>query len=296
MTSPYLCSEILLNARDRGMIPNTDEALNDTRLRRILNDELQGYLVPLILGVREDFFVTQTTYALAAGAASVRLPNAAVAGGVRLVVWVAEDGGETPLERVAFERFGLEGFTLQGNNLIFTSALTEARTLRISYERRPNRVVDDAAARALTAKTTTTLTVASVPATFTASVAYDFVAATPGFECFSVDATPSGLATTTFTFASLPSGLAVGDYLCLAGESPVPQVPAELHPLLAQRIAYVALRGLGDAKAEAARVQADEMRAGALTMLTPRAAGHPRYLFNPYAPGGLSTVPLRWRR
>lgn len=65
----------------------------------------------------------------------------------------------------------------------------------------------------------------------------------------------------------LPKKLAVGDILSLAEETIIPQVPVELHSMLAQRIAMRCLEALGDMQglqAAAAKLQEMELKTGSV--------------------------------
>ncbi len=163
-------------------------------------------------------------------------------------------------------------------------------TLRLFYFGRPNSLVATSAVATISSIDVTRLivtTTATIPSTMTSGVSVDFVDATPGFRSLAIDqATTGTVAGTTVTLSTaLPASVLAGDYVCLAGESPVPQIPVELHPLLAQRVVVKALEALAPDKMVAAKAICDEMRKSALTLLTPRAEGSARVIVNRYAPG-----------
>jgi hypothetical protein len=73
--------------------------------------------------------------------------------------------------------------------------------------------------------------------------------------------------------------------VCLAGQSPVPQIPPELHPLLAQRVVCKALESLGDAAGfQAAQLKMAEIQQAALPLITPRVDGEPKRFANRNSP------------
>ena len=63
-----------------------------------------------------------------------------------------------------------------------------------------------------------------------------------------IDITGAGSGTHTFTPSEdhIPNELIVGDYVCIAEESIVPQLPSELHSYLAQCAAMVCIEAVGD--------------------------------------------------
>jgi hypothetical protein len=112
---------------------------------------------------------------------------------------------------------------------------------------------------------------------------YDLVRASPGYESLADDVTP--LADYTFPTFTAPTDVEVGDYVCLAGESCVPQIPVELQPVLAQRVIVKVLEAIGDAAAvQTAQGKLLEAEAAAKTLLTPRVDGEPKMFRNPSSP------------
>jgi hypothetical protein len=83
----------------------------------------------------------------------------------------------------------------------------------------------------------------------------------------------------TFT-ADLPDELAVGDYVALAGETPIVNAPVEAQDLLLARATYVYLLARGDAKAMAAREYLADVEARALPLIKPRTEGNEEVILN----------------
>ena len=174
--------------------------------------------------------------------------------------------------------------------MVLVPSPSQSGTLRLEYHRRPSALVTTSAVATISsingARTVITTT-ATIPSTIVSGISVDVVDNTPGFKTLVMDATTTATTSgTTITLtAALPSSVAAGDYVCLAGESPVPQIPVELHPLLAQRTKAAALEALGDPKAVQAMQVCDRMRQSAMVQLSPRSKGSPRYLINRNAPG-----------
>lgn len=85
----------------------------------------------------------------------------------------------------------------------------------------------------------------------------------------------------TFDPDDLPSRLAVGDQIALAGETIVPQVPADLHSLLAQRVTARCLEALGDTQGlSSANAKLSEMEQKSGALLQSRVEGAPKKIVN----------------
>jgi hypothetical protein len=125
---------------------------------------------------------------------------------------------------------------------------------------RPNTLVKDAAVATITSinRTTGAIVVDKVPTTYKIDLTFDFVKRnSPHSIMTKIDGTPaidvavtniqSSAKTITVSDVSfIPNNLQVGDYISIAGESCIPNVPTELHMVLAQRVACRVLEAIGD--------------------------------------------------
>jgi hypothetical protein len=227
------------------------------------NEELLSKLGPQLRRTREEFFVTKQDTTLTAGTATYGIPTRAMLGKVREVQLLDSDGAVIDLEEMALEEMrGRDptdqdtpsAYTFQGNSVVLYPTPSAALTLRLWYMRRPNRLVSSATSTVgiVSSKTSTTVTMtAALPATFTTSQALDFIQANPHFDSLGDAATPSVVATPTLTFAAgvVPTSLAAGDFVCVAGDAPVLQFPVEVFYVLSQRVANQLMRGGTDAEA-----------------------------------------------
>jgi hypothetical protein len=111
----------------------------------------------------------------------------------------------------------------------------------------------------------------------------DIIEGRPPFRTLARDITPTIVAGTAVTFASgvLPSGLLAGDFVCLAQESPVAQLPDGFQPALTLAACANALDSLNQPeKAQAKRQQAGAKAGAALMALRSRVKGGTRKINN----------------
>lgn len=297
MSYAYTTDELISQIKRRGMIASTSSSTNTlstTDLLSFINDEIQTFMVPLIMSTREEFFVTYADQTIAAGTSAYEIPPRAIGAKLKNVT-VLNGSDYVPLERIEPEAITRspttangppEGYYLQGNSVVLWPTPSVSGTLRLYYFIRPNRCVVAADCSAITTVGSTTVVVSTVGTNFGTSAAYyDFVKYKGAFECRAIDQSGTR-STTTLTFSGgVPSNVVVGDYVALAGESPFPQIPIELHPLLAQRVVVRALEATSDPSVPIHVAEADRMKQAALTMLTPRSEGSSRYVINRNAPG-----------
>ncbi len=296
MSNEYAAETFLIQAmQDMGVIPSAESGLT-ARLLGFMNREQRVYLTRLMLSVREAYRVATVDVTLTA-ATSYRIPSRAVGAKLKLVQYVDGNGASRPLNPVGDAQVyedqiagGPGEFSLRDNSIVFVTAPSTG-TMRLHYFRRLSKLVTADSAMEVTAINTGAKTVTGVIGTgpaltnFTSTATYDLIQGRPHFDVLGADlaATISG---STLTFAAaLPSDLVVGDFVSLAGESPICQAPLELQDVLAQRALVSYLESQGDPKAAAAGKTLERMRDDALAILSPRIEDQPVILQNYNAPG-----------
>ena len=289
-------TELLASVRRRAMIPSDREGMTTTDLLALATEELQTTVAAFLVSLNEEFLVSSVDQAVTANSASYTIPERASGSALRQVLIL--DGTEyVPLSRVEPERehyWGADSddvgaYKLEDCDLTLVPTPTVSATLRLRYHRRPSKLVETSAVGTIQAINTGTKTVtftSTNPSTFSTSQTFDLIGGTPPFKVLAIDQTATSVSGSDVTFTNtLPSGLAVGDYVALATESPVPQVTSEVHPWLCQLTAARALEALGDAKGDKARAVADRMRNEVMALLTPRVVGSARPIINYHGPG-----------
>lgn len=293
-----LTSDFMTAVKRRAAVPTAQVTFSSTDFYQLGDEEQRSKLTPLVLKTMEEMYVRTFDYSVAANQAGYLIPSRAIASALRNVQIVDpnNDLNRSDLPRLSPEdlysssgdaNFTIRkaGFYLQGNQVILYPTPNSAQSLlRLSYYCRPNSLVDTTECAQVQAINTSLnqITVASLPSTFNSGTPLDFVKTNPGFECSAIDQTPTNVAGTVLTFgSSLPSDLSVGDYICLAGQTCVLQVPVELQPLLIQYVVVRVLSAQGDAEALAAAIkELEKLEENALLLISPRVAGKARRVAN----------------
>jgi hypothetical protein len=288
-------TELLASIRQRGMLAGaTADGTADADLLRVATEELRSSLVPQILALREEMFVKSSAQSLVSAQRAYRIPTRAAGGKLNRVYLLDADGRERllvhiePSLQAAFPLSGTpSAFYAEGNSIVLVPTPGPGDTalrLGTSYYLRPSQLVATSAAGQITAVNAGAGTVdvsSSAWITFSTSQRFDFVRAGDG-EPLDLDVAASsftpGPNRFLFSPASLvPSGLQVGDYISFAGQSPVPYLPEDLLPWLAQAAAVKLLESLNDSEGLiAAREQLTRLEQNAVTLLNPRVDSEPR--------------------
>lgn len=297
-TTAYEAAYHVEQARLRGGLPATDSRFTTTRMLNLLTDELQGSVAPLVHNSKADHGIVPYMVTATAGTARYALPPGAFASTLRDVYWITSSDVVLPLSQRSAadpEVLALRAkqapprlYTLQGSTVVLCPVPDAAGTLALPYYNRPGRLVLVGSCLTIAAvvdePTATSVRVrvfynGTSPFAFT-TARLDVVSATPGFDTLRASALNSNPDEVdpgveyifTFDTTEMSRPIAAGDYICLPGESPVPQVPVELFALLHARAALVAVPSTGDTSqaAQGLSAQAADLDARAREFLRPR--------------------------
>ena len=279
----YTFTELLEDIKTRGMVPTSQNTYTSARFLILVNDEIRSSMLPLVLKCRANYFEYNVdtaldstgTYPISTRAIGGKVNNLALISGTQRLdlPW----GSEEELSDTSVSPTGTAVAYIKGNQVITVpQSISEYTTLRMGIYLRPSEVVAQSSAAQITAintgTRTLTFTSGTVPSSWTTSMTFDLVQQNPHFDTLAIDQAISTITTTTMIFSSaLPSRLAVGDWVGLAGQSPIIQLPLELHPLLAQRVANECLKNSPHTKAYETGIEnVKEMEKNAMHLLTPR--------------------------
>ena len=121
----------------------------------------------------------------------------------------------------------------------------------------------------------------SIPSHIVASTYVDFLQTKPGHKIRSYDVLipAGGVSGSTINFSSgtVPQDLIVGDYVCVANECIIPQLPPDIHNGLAERAGARVLAAMGDVSGlQIASAKIEEIDKNQGTLLDNRVDGSPR--------------------
>ena len=184
-------------------------------------------------------------------------------------------------------------FYVQNNDVVLVPKITGAiqGTLVCSYYIRPNDLVAEDNAGVIQNINTTTgeVFLDKIPTGFSLNKKFDLIKAKTPFNHLKISITPTALNTTTkvitFDPADLPSKLAVGDYVNIEEETIVPQIPLDLHVVLAHRVAARCLESQGDSEGlQNANAKLAEMEQNTSALIDNRIEGSPQKVVPKYTP------------
>lgn len=285
--SAYTTQDLLRTIKQRGMLPSNQSTWQTEDFLRQATEIMRLDLMGELVSLHEDYFVTKKIYPLAEGSSPrFKLPNRATSMSLKGVYLVESDGrNRIPIPR---QDRDLSDFTTTGyrqteyylewNDIVLsTTSAFEGKHLQVDYYIEPGKLVEANRAATVVSVSGNVVEVAGIPTPFSDSHKYDFISHSGGREYYGIDFAVSEIdpITNEITFVGeMPSGLAPGDYIAVAGESPTPQLPNSLQPILAQMVIVDVLNSLGfEGQASKLEARNEKMLLNALKTVTPRVDG-----------------------
>lgn len=293
-TSPYVTDNLLGTLRLLPLMPAVQTLFSDSDLLTIMTFEMNSKIMPLVDNQSEEYGVYVYDLPYSTSQTVYPIPSRALAGKLRAVSFIDPVNNEIRIPRLRVEDImsnvnatglainpALWGFYLQNDKVVtYLSSVNGGSnaftSLRLRAIRQPSMLVLSTACAQVVSISGNNVVVSSIPSTFTTGMTYDLISNSPQmFVSFLDDATITGIntGTNTITFTNpVPSTLQKNDWICLAGQSPIPQIPYNPgFQLLLQLSAAKCLEIHGDTQGfNVAMSQAKDMKTYLISVLTPR--------------------------
>lgn len=297
MSKPYLnSSELIKSIKRRASIPENQVTFTDEDFLAFANEELQLGILPLVLSTHEEYFVYEEEIPLVSNQQEYTIPKRAIGAKLRDLFFKDSSGMLYDMTRISSENKTdndtmftevpnvYQQYYVKGNKVVMVSRVSgvSGQKLLMSFYRRPSNLVPSSRVATITNINTSTgvITFDKIPSNFTSTSIYDFNQVEPPHDILNFDIPISAINTLTKTMTfdpdDLPSDLVVGDNVLLAGEAYVPNIPTELHVMLAHRVAARCLESMGDTQGlKNANLKLQEMEGKTVSMIEDRVTGAP---------------------
>jgi hypothetical protein len=291
MPFSYDNDTLVASIKRRASMPTAQSLFQDSDFLILADEELQSVIFPMMMSIRGNYFVANSDVTMTT-ATSYAIPSDAIGLKIKDVYYLNANGDQRQLTKVNLsdvtnQYFRLDtgyGYYIEGNNVILYPNSQDTETLRIKYYKRANKMVPNSSAGKITNIDTGTLVVTmdSTPQTWTTSNTLTAIDANPGFESLVTGITISSIASITSNQLTLGSvtGLTVGNWLALDGDSPVAQITPEAHPILAQAVVVKCLEALGDPGIAVAQAKFKQLSDAFIKAMSPRADGQAKKIIN----------------
>lgn len=316
MKLPYFTTDELIKSIKRNNnVPEHQSTFTSEDFTAFLNEEMSLGLVPQVVRMKENYFLTTLDVPLVANVSRYEIPTRAIGNKTREVSYVDSTGnvcemtciqvGDLPFynEQSANSPYA---YYIENNEIVLLTDVTASPTgsLSISYYMRPNQLVllADVGIIQTIDRNTGEIFLNSIPTDFSTSKVYDLIQYTSPHKCLDIDVAITALNTVnksiTVAVADIPTNLKAGDHFCIAQQSAIPQIPSDLHPILAHRAGKRCLAALGDTEAYAIATNTlTEFEKNSENLIDDRVEDSPRKIVNRRSilSGGLSSRRNRYR-
>jgi len=312
----YLTSSSLIETIKReGMIPTSQNTFSDNDFLAMANQEIKIGLVPSIMQYHEEYLVIDSDdITLVANKSNYSIPYRAIGNKFREVFYKDQSGNLRAMSRISpdhrpfYQQSGLQSqfvhFYIKGNDVVLVPDVgsNPVGSIIFSYWFKPNDLVSESRVSTITSistgASTTTYAVDFIPqnlqafvqdgvtlTSFSSLSKLDLLQRKPGHKTVAFDIYPTSVDTTnkTITFSSndVDTSVVAGDYVAFAGECIIPQIPSDLHDVLAHRVMMRAVQALGDTNAyQIASTKLNEMEKNTGILIDNRSEGNPQKINN----------------
>lgn len=302
--------ELLQSIRSRQQIPVSTKTFNDERLLAMADEEMSMSMVPTIVRLHENYLLYTEEVEVDTTKSRYIIPYRAMGNRLKDLAFQDTSGAIIELTKIEIDclpDYSSGSFSanpvyyILNNQIVFLSAPTSG-SLLFTYYLRPSSLVKLSKIAVITAIDFTTgeVAVSSVPSTFTGSSLFDFYTVRSPHATYRFDITATGVDSDnnllTFDPDDLSEFLAVGDHISLATQCAIPQIPSDLHSMLAQQVAVKYLEAAGDTEGlKNANASLAKMELNSGTLIDNRVESSPKKILNRKGFLRQSRLGTRWR-
>jgi hypothetical protein len=296
----WTADDLLNSVKRRAQLPSANGKLSDADILEIADEEIQTTIAEVVREAREELWVKWTDLSITDGQRDYRIPQRAQGANLREVKLVDSSNNfydlpRIDLERIDYYRDGSDHWWPNGAACAVVgdfiriapdpSSFLATYTIRLYYYRRPSKLVqttDDQVSEITVVNSSTSFKLDDVSG-LNSGQDVDFVQDHPNFDSLGDDIQITNISGSDIDVGTAPhSDVAAGDYVCDPGLAPVPQIPAELHPLLRRATLVSVLEAIGSSGSfiRVAQEKLGEMKRSATRMIQNRIEGAPPPILN----------------
>jgi hypothetical protein len=295
----YTTNALVASIKRRITLPDAQNLYTPDDLIAFMGDELSSTIVPLVHSVQQEYWVVRQDVPLVMNQLNYTIPVRGVANGLRLLTLVDTNDNEIQFSLLRPENTAstynwlspyststLYGFNMEDDHVVMFPkqfVTNPTMSLRFRFERQPSQLCATTDSAQIVSIAGNVVTVDNVPAAWAITDLFDLIKGGPAFVSKGDDLVVTNLnvGTSEITFSSLPATAAKDDWIAIAGTSPIPQIPYQMFPYLAQCVAIKCLEGMSDLEPYNVAVkQREQMKEDLLKLMQPRDMGNVQTIVN----------------
>lgn len=258
-------ADIIVSVKRRCLVPLNQSTFTEEDLLAFADEEMSIGLVPSVISAHEDYLMYTEVVPMNVDQTRYPIPYRSIGNRLREISFEDQSGnvfemtrigvGEIPFYNLSSAGSRAYAFYVENNEIVLTpqnaGPFTDAK-LRMTYYMRPSTLVmpEEVATISSIDRNTGIIQLNNLPTDFVVTELLDLIKVQSPNKILNFDVTPLAINSTSKTITlnvdDIPDSLAAGDQIALAEESCIPQVPSDLHVVLAHRVAARVLEALGD--------------------------------------------------
>lgn len=277
MAVSYTINELISAVKRRAVVPSNQGLYNDNDFAEFINDEMQQTVVPLIMSVREDYFIKGVDLVVENN--EFEIPPDAIGMKVRNI---GKTFGKNFVDfpRLTFSEYNKQGFVVEGNTIKCFGNVDGL--MRVYYFKRPLqlKIISNQTQQIKAVdKNTNTISIGGVNQGWNTSTELNIIQSFQPFGSIE-NIFPISAAYPDYVLDSVEK-INVGDWITNQGFSPIAQLPIEAQKTLVQASVVKVLEAMGDREGMAAAEKKLEDSVKLMfNVLTPRVDGSPKKIVN----------------
>ena len=278
----FTSTGLIAQLKRRALVPTSQNLFTNSDIIAILNEELQNRIVPYVLAVREDYFLTYKEYVQDGSTTEIDIPYDAIGNKINqinLYTATTDDSFFASVPRLTVSQINdyFGGYYIEGNKIKIFPQPISSGNLRIYYYRRPSEIVETTRTPIISTVNTNTSIICNIniPTNITTGAAIDIVKSSQPWD--TVKKTTAGTVSSATILLSDTSDIEVGYYVCNRDESPFAQIPQDTIPLLIQAVYLRMMEYMGDTNGlNAALLTYAQMESDNRNLISPRVDAQPK--------------------
>lgn len=270
----YSTERLIRGAKLRTMAPDNQFRFTDAEYLKLIDDELQTRLVPLIMSVRENYYLVNKRYTIQVtdvlgfgddnfgllpfGSPIPISTSDLLERAIGLItkdIWSVNSQGtfQQGIAQLSFQDIKnsaiANGYYFENSKIVFYPAQAfNNQQIRVFFFRKPNQLVPstDCARIVFSNPTNSTIQVDTMPSSWVIGTRLDILRGKQGFDSVIDSVTITGFVGSDIYLTEVPEGINSGDLVCPEGQACVAQIPVNAYPLLEQLGAIKILESLKD--------------------------------------------------
>jgi hypothetical protein len=306
----YTSDEILKSVKRRIVMPTSQNLFSDQDILDFATEEMNMAMVPMVLSQQEDYYLFTEYITLIGGKNKYPIPYRATGNKLREISYQSTAGSILEMTRITVDDLpfynqyqsntNVYAYYIANNEICIVpenASNSFSGQLRLTYYMRTNSLVpsNEVAIVSSIDRNTGAVVVSSIPDKFFGSdgnlvsdLQIDFVMQNSPHKIINYDisvlSADRSAMTITFDSSNIPASLSKGDRICLATESDIPQIPSDLHVMLAHRTSARVLEAIGDTEGlQNANVKLAEFEKRAADLIDDRVESSPKKVTNRHA-------------